>query len=446
MTISANTVWEVRTTGNDTQCGGGFDATIASAGTDYSQQNSAQATGTVTSSTTTVTATAGIFTAAMVGNIITNGTMYKQITAYTSATVVTVDSAPAWTSATVYVGGALASPGKVAGLLVPGNWVYQKSGTYTLSTSSSNVAGGIVILTASPPSDAQPLRWIGYQATRGDNGTKPVIQVPASGVVSVDVFAITGGYNFQIENMQVDGGTATGITGFNCTNSNGRSALIRCKASNCAFYGFNGAGASTYLILCESVTCNNRGFSLAGCLAINCISHGGGAYGFVNSFGSFIGCIAYSNGGPGFSATDSIMIANCISYANTSDGFNFAQRNCMLLNCLAVNNGGYGFNAANSSTPGSHLFNCAAYSNTSGAKHAGLTTTESFLSLTINPFNNAAGGDFSLNNLAGGGALCRAGGLLGSFPGLSSTTGYQDIGAVQHRDPLKIRGRLGDGR
>ena len=73
---------------------------------DYSQQSSNWATGTVTSSSTTVTATTSIFTESMVGNLITDGTTYKEITAYTSGTVVTVDSAPSWTSATIYVGGA----------------------------------------------------------------------------------------------------------------------------------------------------------------------------------------------------------------------------------------------------------------------------------------------------------------------------------------------------
>jgi hypothetical protein len=53
-----------------------------------------QATGTVTSSGTTVTVTTGIFTAAMVGQPITDGTQQVTITGFTSATVVTVNAAP----------------------------------------------------------------------------------------------------------------------------------------------------------------------------------------------------------------------------------------------------------------------------------------------------------------------------------------------------------------
>ena len=43
MALSAGVVWEVRTTGDDTN-GGGFDSTVTSPGTDYSQQTAAQIT------------------------------------------------------------------------------------------------------------------------------------------------------------------------------------------------------------------------------------------------------------------------------------------------------------------------------------------------------------------------------------------------------------------
>ncbi len=52
------------------------------------------------------------------------------------------------------------------------------------------------------------------------------------------------------------------------------------------------------------------------------------------------------------------------------------------------------------------------------------------LVLTADPFVNAAAGNFALNTTAGGGALLRAAGFPGVFPGALST-GYLDIGAVQ---------------
>lgn len=106
MALPATVIWECRTTGSDSN-GGGFDPSLG--GVDYSQQNAAQATGIASSSGATVTATTSIFTSQMVGNLITDGTTWKEITAFTSATVVTVDSAPSWTAASVKVGGALAT-------------------------------------------------------------------------------------------------------------------------------------------------------------------------------------------------------------------------------------------------------------------------------------------------------------------------------------------------
>ena len=79
------------------------------------------------------------------------------------------------------------------------------------------------------------------------------------------------------------------------------------------------------------------------------------------------------------------------------------------------------------------FLNCATYNNTSGASHF-LDTNVGGVVLTADPFVNAAAGNFALNATAGGGAACRAAGVLGVFPGALST-GYLDIGAVQHADP-----------
>lgn len=55
------------------------------------------------------------------------------------------------------------------------------------------------------------------------------------------------------------------------------------------------------------------------------------------------------------------------------------------------------------------------------------------VSLTGDPFVDAANGDFRLNATAGSGAACRTAG----FPGVTAGgTGYLDIGALQHADPV----------
>lgn len=134
MAVNPTAVWRIRPSGSDTN-GGGYDAAISGAGTDYSQQNSAQASGThLTGTTSTVTdATAANFTSAMVGNamFITGGGStagFYFITAFTSSSVVTLDRSPgaAVTNATFHVGGGWATIGgnTTGAPLVGGNKVY----------------------------------------------------------------------------------------------------------------------------------------------------------------------------------------------------------------------------------------------------------------------------------------------------------------------------------
>lgn len=104
MAVNATAVWRVRPSGSNTN-GGGYDAGISGAATDYSKQNSAQATGTngaaAQNSTTFTDSTANAFTSAMVGNAIwiASGTNFVVgayfVTAFTSASTVTLDRAPA---------------------------------------------------------------------------------------------------------------------------------------------------------------------------------------------------------------------------------------------------------------------------------------------------------------------------------------------------------------
>lgn len=104
MAVGAGAEWRVRSGGDDTN-GGGFDPTLSGAGTDYTDQDSAQLTltdlATADGTTTTLTSATGGFTSAMVGNCIkiTSGTNfttgYYFITAYTDTNTVTIDRSPA---------------------------------------------------------------------------------------------------------------------------------------------------------------------------------------------------------------------------------------------------------------------------------------------------------------------------------------------------------------
>lgn len=448
MAIASTTVFEVQIGGSDTQCGGGFDPALG--GTDYSQQATAQATGTVTSATTTVTATTSIFTSQMVGNLITDGTTYKEITAFTSATVVTVDSAPSWTATTIYVGGCLASPGKAAGLMIGQNQMWVKAGTYSITSASTNIAGGCVSLPAGVAAHAT--RMSGYQTSRVDRSqTRPLLQ--ASGITTFTlVKGIAASY---IECINVDGINAASGRGIDIGTGGARAIL--CKALNCTLNGLLGVAGSVGLF-CEATGCSTSnaissgvwyycsayantitGFALgsSSSLAYGCISYGntgGSSNGFVISGAGAqtVGCVAYNNGQHGFSVTaaaSTMNFINCIAEGNgqsSGAGYGFvtsaAADTTLLLNCAAQ---GAGASAFNNKTGGVN-------SNISVANQIGLITP------TASVFTNPGSNDFSLNTVAG--ATLKAAGVPAAtgtwiLQGVS-TLAYPDLGAAQHQDQI----------
>jgi hypothetical protein len=437
MAIATATAWEVRTTGSSTN-GGGY----SSGGTDYSQQDAAQIALTdvaTTTSSTSVTSASALFTSAMVGNVvyITGGTapiatQRRQITVFNSATSVTLDQAPGntGTGATMNVGGAVESPGTAASAHVAGNTIWVKSGTYSVTSASTNVSGGCVSLTAG--TNAAATRFIGYGSTRGD-GTKPLLQ--ASGISTFTLVAMAG--NCQAANVSVDGASLTGSRGILAGTAG--SLVYRCKAANCTNNGIITL-VSCPAILCEATGCATQPAIATAC-AYGCAAYANTVSGFThNGAGTFTNCVSSNNTGGssnGFTLSSNNTAVNCAAYANGASGFSVSAEGACI-NCLAVNNAAYGYTSA-SADDNAYLFNCAAYNNTSGGFNPNLAANQvGTAAVTANPFTNAPGNDFSLNATAGGGAACRAAGLLGVFPPGLSTTGYADIGAAQHADPASI--------
>ena len=74
----------------------------------------------------------------------------------------------------------------------------------------------------------------------------------------------------------------------------------------------------------------------------------------------------------------------------------------------------------------------ATYS-ASGAAVSGLTAGSHSVTLSGDPFTNAASGDFTLNATASAGAAARAVGAPASILGVTGA-GYPDIGVLQHQD------------
>jgi len=129
--------------------------------------------------------------------------------------------------------------------------------------------------------------------------------------------------------------------------------------------------------------------------------------------------------------TSNVICNNCTAYGNGPAGFRGVSSNQQISNCISVSNGTYGFQFDLSKSQ--NLFNNAAYNNTT-ANYLVDAVTRSYaknnLTLTGDPFTNAAAGDFSLNSTAGAGLSCKAAGLQGTFP-RGTSRGYIDIGAVQ---------------
>jgi len=251
MTISANTQIEVRTGGDDDN-GGGF--VTGASGTDFTLQDAAtlSLTDLATSGigVTTLTSVTGGFLAAHIGNLVqiksgTNVTAgFYEITAHTDTNTVTLDRAPddgvgGIASGVGSIGGALATPGKMAPLLtVSGMKGWIKTGTYTMTTSTPGAAGPIVT-----PATAANSVIEGYNSTRGDlriqltQANKPIIS--AGAVTSITLFlgqhssnpikalfAVVLDGNSGAANIGVDPGIRTLIAGVHALNCPGHSLFL----------------------------------------------------------------------------------------------------------------------------------------------------------------------------------------------------------------------------
>lgn len=417
---------------------------------DYSQQATAQFTYTDLASVGAgllVSSAAKPFAKQQVGNslVITGGTNFttgRYVIASVAAGVATCVgptniTTGAGVNGTGGQGGALASPAVAASVRVAGNPAAIKSGTYSITTASTNVAGGCV----SDAVGGSGLMWFGYGTVRGDFGTAPLLQ--ASGAITTFVlFSSNGGTSGAlIANISLDGASKSSSKGFDISKP---QVLYKCSVANCTNVAYSAPVQSSLCAFCTATNTTGGAAAFNGPDCYYCEASGGSVPGFVlNTFqGESVSfCIAYSNTGgttDGFQIASECSAINCTSYANGRDGFRIlsgSQAN-LLANCLAEANTGFGFRGASTVT-GTLLLNCGTYNNTAGSVDTASLQgpSRSFVANgTGSFFVNAAGGNFALNSTANQGALARAAGIPGAFP-TAATTGFQDIGAVQHADP-----------
>lgn len=459
MTLSATIDWEVdAAVGSDSAAGGGFNRSAS--GTDKTYGGSQAATSwtdlKVDATTNTKVKSNGgsprALDATDIGNVIriTAGTGWTtgfyEVTAGPDGNgFMTLDRSPAATSTTGgsgSLGGALLTVGQAGAAHVAKNRIFLKynASVYSVTSASSNVAGGCLSLAAGTSANLTSL--IGYHTTRGDlDGTRPTLQ--ASGISS---FTLVNNANnaVYVANVILD---ANSLTSGKAVNVSANSVVFFCKIANCAGTPTNG-GTGTIFLACEATGCSSIPFSGGGGLYAYCTAQSNSITGFNPPSGSeCVGCLSINNTGAstfGFTVGQGARALHCVAYANggaTGGGFSSGSGG-VLANCIAEGHttaGAMGFGSPSSGDTGSLLINCAAYNNDTNFN----TNFNSFLkigciTLTGSPFTSASGGDFSLNNTANAGASCRAAGYPTKPPGVSTTTLSLSIGMAQ--DPNTTAG------
>lgn len=189
---------------------------------------------------------------------------------------------------------------------------------------------------------------------------------------------------------------------------------------------------------CEIGHCTGSGVGLFGNMGnvIGCHIHNCGSHGVAISGGSGEGIIydnvIADNGGDGIHDNRSTntqkggirIIGNAVDN-NASDGYEFtdasvANTGSLVLNNLFTNNGGYGINGAGTALQNDgYNFRAdynAYYSNTSGQRN-NVNAGDNDVTLTADPYTDAANDEFTLNSTAGGGADCVDAGFPQTIPG-----------------------------
>jgi hypothetical protein len=314
MAIGPATVWRVRTGGNNAN-GGGYDATISGAGTDYSQQDSPQLalTDIACSGTTTVTSATGGFTSAMIGNGFRISSAWYFITGQTDTNTVTVDRTPGTISGVSgRVGGGLAtfqsvmdSSNSTGNKCVAGNTIYIRgsgsddpsSADYTftgyLNTVVGNTTDGYVRLIGEngrPRLLGNGLIW--YNAAF--NYFENLYLHTNSNNYNYMGFIITSSNPITLRNCVLNLGNIAGMVGVTFSHGGG--------LYNCEVYG--GSTSPTFSSGSYGVKVDGYAPEIVGCYIHHCRDHGIYAGGATNYPALIRGNIIYAN------ANDGVYITN----------------------------------------------------------------------------------------------------------------------------------------
>lgn len=389
MALPAGARWEVRTTG--TAANGGFWNDRGGASTDYSQQDAAQASFTNLSTDGAGTAVTdddagGLFTDAMVGSGIKISTAWYEITARADGDNITIDRSAGASQSGLSgkVGGAIDHFEDIQIVVVAGNIIYIKAGTYVISGAFDTQIGTMAL----------PIQWFGYNATRGDNpapssGNQPVVTC-GNNEVKWDNF---NQVNYLEQNTIYVNGVGIDAGG----------VLRRCKIHQThggAQWACRAIGAYAVVMQCEIIA-DGSGFAFQGLADPFYV-----LYNYVHDcdFGIYlvgrthyvvIGNIIESINGDGISGgAGGIIIQNTIDGCG-DDGIALATNAAKLdivINNQITNNAGYGINGASAMLAnlldGNNYFGNSTDSSVNVTEGAGATVDDP-------GYADRAAGDFS---------------------------------------------------
>lgn len=298
-----------------------------------------------------------------------------------------------------------------------------------------------------------PVTFQGYASAVGDGG-KFTIDGGTSGASYVPLTFSTSS-NILIDAIITNNGSTGSASGLAMGTAG--TSIKRVVVHDVCGVGIDHT-ATGLVEECEAYACNqNNTANLGGFRTteemsyLRCVSHdnvGSNSSGFVLSSTSsepvtLIDCIADTNGADGIRTTTTamVLVQGGVFHNNTSDGIDLTANGQVFVvvqNAAFVSNGAYGLAATASTSGFCFASNCAFYNNTSGQTNGTVADRiTGSITLTGDPFVDAANGDFDLNNTSGAGAACRGAGRGAFTQTAASYTGtlsVPDVGASQHAD------------
>lgn len=426
---------------------------------DYSRSTTPRITYTdmvIGATTTQYTSVANSPGVNLVGNIIavsagTGFTVQRVVITAVAAGVATCDKSlgtTASTGGTGKLGACYATPGLAGANWIGGNVALIKYNAtpYTLNSTVGNGTGGR-FSAGGGGSNTDMSVFRGYDVVPGDETSNiPTIKWGIS-PASATIMTFNAG-PCRIENVIFDGNRA------NFAATRGISFVgSQCTIRRVKFMGFSataivGSTGSSYIF---------ENLEVTDCATTAAVSLSSGSSYWLRNCSFHDNIVTVIN-----MTTAKVALADCLFYNNTGastcaiqatgactitadhvmigtigqHGFDLqvAQTQIWLTNCYVQGAGGWGYNIQTAMDTMA-MINCGGFNNSSGNFQVANITPSNligFITPASDAFTNLSGGDLSINNTAGAGALLRNAASPASYPG-TSTSNFEDVGAAQHQ-------------